>query len=101
MNNNNLINKEIIKGKKNFINIKSKYILKNVINYIPKKIWLNAIKKINININTLDSPCKEVDLKYYQIYSNNNKEEIKRTYLIKEDKLTKNKNYNWLSNYII
>ena len=97
-------------------NIKSRYILKKIFNNIPKNKLLKIVKinkiikqKLNIDINDykyfteieieitpiqnkfgnfININSKE-DEKYYHIYFDNNKEEIKRTYLKKGDNVSK------------
>ena len=99
-------------------NIKSKYILEQVFNNLENKKRLKIVKynknmkkRINININdykeysekysSIEIEIRPVnnkdgtfinfkkDEKYYHIYFNNNKEEIKRTLLNKEDNVSK------------
>ena len=94
--------------------IKSQYILKDILNYIHYKKLLEIIKynkksqnQLHINIDTYKSfssieieiiplentYCKfihfekEEEKKYYHIYFNNSKEEIKRNYLNKNDNI--------------
>jgi len=90
--------------------IKNKYILKRIFNNVDKNIYLRIIKynkytqnQLNISINDY----KEIEIQiipevnkyakfiniseenklHYHIYFNNNKEEIKRNYLVKDDKV--------------
>ena len=108
-----------IKSKNKFINIKSDYILKRLFSYMPTRITLKIIKcniniqkRLNININNYKDfsekfssieleiipiqnkygrfiNIKEEDKKYFHIYFNDNNEEIKKTELNKEDKVSK------------
>ena len=93
---------------KSIVNIKSKYILRIIFNNLEKKKLLDISKynknikeKINININDykeysdlIEIEIKpinnkfgkfiniiEKDARYYHIYFNNNREEIKRDYI--------------------
>ena len=107
--------------KQNYIieNIKSKYILQNIFNYIDKKTSLEIMKynkkmqnRINRNINEYKEysgkyssivieiiPTYNVyskfinirkrDEKFYHIYFNNNKDETKRNHFNKDDKINK------------
>ena len=98
-------------------NVKSKYILKNVFNNLETIKSLNIIKysnifkkKMDININDYKEyiekyssieieikpfineygkfiNIKKEDEKYYHIYFNNNKEEVKRNYINKNERL--------------
>ena len=98
-------------------NIKSNYILKKVFNNLKKKRILEIVKnnknikkRINLNINDYKEysekyslieieikpvnnksgkfiNIKEQDEKYYHIYFNNEKEEIKRNYLEEDEKI--------------
>ena len=100
---------KLIKSKNKFLNIKSKFVLKKIFDYVHKKISLEIIKyndniqkSLNININNYKKfseifssieieiipiqnkyddfiNIKKVDKKYFHIYFNNNKKEIKRT----------------------
>ncbi len=109
----------IIKSKNKFINIKSDYILKKLFAYMHKRISLKIIKcniniqkRLNININNYKDfsekfssieleiipiqneygpfiKIKEENKKYFHIYFNNNKEEIKRNYLDENDNVEK------------
>ena len=109
----------IIKSKNKLMNIKSDYFIQILFNYIPKKVSLELIqyniniqKRLNININNYKDFCekfssieleivpiqneygafiniKEENKKYFHIYFNDNKEEIKRKELNKEDKVSK------------
>ena len=106
-----------IKTKKIFKNIKSKYIIKIIFDNLSKKRTLDIIKynqkiqnKINININdykeyselysSIEIEIIPVNNKfrnfinidkedeiYYHIYFNNNKKEIKRNYLKKNEQI--------------
>ena len=108
-----------IKSKNKFINLKSNYILKRLFGIMQKRISLKIIKcniniqnRLNININNYKDfsekfssieleiipiqnkygsfiNIKEEDKNYFHIYFNNNKEEIKKTELNKEDKVSK------------
>ena len=108
-----------IKSKNKFINIKSDYILKKLFNNMQKKISLKIIKcniniqkRLNININNYKDfsekftpveleiipiqnvygsfiKIEEEDEKYFHIYFNDNKEDIKKTKLNKEDNASK------------
>ena len=100
-------------------NIKSKYILHKIFNYLEAKRKLNLIRhnknikeKLNININNYKK-CSEIyssieieiklannkygkfininneNEKYFHIYFNDNKEELKRNYLRSDDKVSK------------
>ena len=96
-----------MKSKDLFLNLKNDYFLQVVFNHLEKKRLLNMIKynkkimkRINININDykeysdlIEIEIRQVkneygkfinikieDEKYYHIYFNNNKEEIKRLY---------------------
>ena len=108
-----------IKSKNKFINIKSDYFIQKVFGIIQKRISLEIIKyniniqkRLNININNYKDfsekfssieleiipiqnkygtfiNIKEEDKKYFHIYFNDNKEDIKKTELNKEDKISK------------
>ena len=108
-----------IKSNDIFSNIKSKYITQKVLNYLSKKKTMviikynnNIKKRINVNINDYKEYCekyssieieiipikneygifinvKEENKKYYHIYFNNNKGEIDRNYINKDDKVSK------------
>ena len=110
---------DIIKTMNKFINIKSDYFIQNLFDNIQKRISLEIIKyniniqkRINININNYKDfsekyssieleiiriqnkygpfiNIKKEDKKYFHIYFNNNKEEIKKTELNEEDKVSK------------
>ena len=96
--------------------IRSKYILQKVFNNMPKYKLLNIVKfnkeiqqKLNIDINSYKEYSEiaieiipyqykygnfininnKEDEKYYHIYFDDNKKEIKRTYLIEGDKVSK------------
>ena len=105
------------KLKNKFENIKSNYILQMIFNNLGKKKSLNIVKcnnyikkRIDININdykeyyelysSIEIEIKPVnnkydkfinnpdkDKKYYHIYFNNSKEEIKRNYLDDNEKV--------------
>ena len=105
--------------KNKFINIKSDYILKKLFANMQKRISLKIIKcniniqkRLNININNYKDfsekfssieleiipiqnkygtfiRIKGEDKKYFHIYFNDNKEEIKKTELNEEDKVSK------------
>ena len=109
----------IIKSKNKFINIKSDYFIQKLFANMHKKITLKIIKcnfniqkRLNININNYKDfsekfssieleiipikneygpfiKIKEKNKKYFHIYFNNNKEEIKKTELNKEDRVSK------------
>ena len=109
----------LIKSKNKFINIKSDYFIQKLFANMQKRISLKIIKcniniqkRLNININNYKDfsekfssieleiipiqneygpfiNIKEEDKKYFHIYFNNNKEEIKKTELNKEDKVSK------------
>ena len=108
-----------IKSKNKLINIKSDYFIQLLFNNIPKKVSLKIIKnniniqkRLNINIKNYKDFCekfssieleivpikneygafiniKEENKKYFHIYFNGNKEEIKKKELNKEDKVSK------------
>ena len=103
--------KKLDKSFGKYENIKSKYILQKVFDNLEKKRTLEIVKnnknikkRINLNINDYKEysekyssieieikpvnnisgkfiNIKEEDKKYYHIYFNNNKEEIKRKYI--------------------
>ena len=103
----------------NLENVKSKYILKQIIDNMPKHVFLNIIKynkklkdKLNININDYKKYSEKFssihieikfvegkygkfinildkDEKYYRKYFDNNKEEIKRNNTCQNDNVTK------------
>jgi len=107
------------KSKNIFINLKSDYFLQKLFGYIQTRISLKIIKyninlqkRLNININKYKDfsekfssieleiipiqnefgdfiQIDEEDKKYFHIYFNDNKEEIKKTELNKEDKVSK------------
>ena len=109
----------LIKSKNKLINIKSDYFLQKLFDNMQKRISLKIIKcnkniqkRLNVNINNYKDfseifssieleiipiqneyghfiRIKEKDRKYFHIYFNNNKEEIKKTELNKEDKVYK------------
>ena len=109
----------LIKPKNKYMKIKSDYFLQKLFNNMQKKISLEIIKyniniqkRLNININNYKNfselyssieleiipiqnkygsfiHIKEEDKNYFHIYFNNNKEEIKKTELNKEDKISK------------
>ena len=109
----------LIKSKNKFINIKSDYFIQKLFAIMHKRISLKIIKcniniqkRLNINIiNYKDFSekfssikleiipiqneygpfinIKDENKKYFHIYFNNNKEEIKKTKLNKEDKVSK------------
>ena len=109
----------LIKSKNKFINIKSDYFIQKLFANMQKRISLKIIKcniniqkRLNININNYKDfsekfssieleiipiqneygpfiKIKEENKKYFHIYFNNNKEEIKKTELNKEDKVSK------------
>ena len=109
----------LIKSKNKFINLKSNYILKKLFGIMQTRISLKIIKyniniqkRMNININNYKDfsekfssieleiipiqskygpfiKIKEEDKKYFHIYFNDNKEEIKRNYLNKNDNVEK------------
>ena len=106
-----------IKFSNNFLlNIKSKYILKQIFDKLQYKILLMIIKynkkilhKLNVN-NTVCKECTEIEIeiipiknkfgkfikinneedeKFFHIFFNDRKEEIKRNYIQEKDKVTK------------
>ena len=109
----------LIKPKNKYINIKSDYFIQKLFNNMQTKIYLKIIKynmniqkRLNININNYKNYSElyssieleiipiqneygsfininKKDKKYFHIYFNNNKEEIKKTELNKEDKVSK------------
>ena len=109
----------LIKPKNQFINIKSDYILKRLFGIMPTRITLKIIKcninmqkRLNININNYKDffkkfstieleiipikykygpfiKIKEEDKKYFHIYFNDNKKEMKKTELNKKQKVSK------------
>ena len=102
----------LIKSQNKFINIKSNFVLKKKFNHLDKNKALKIIRyntniknKLNIDIEDYKSilmdiipiPNKygpfinieEKNKKYFHIYFNDNKEEIKRTELSKGDKVSK------------
>ena len=108
-----------IKPKNKFISLKSDYFMRKLFGIIKTRITLKIIKyniniqkRLNININNYKYfsekfssieleiiPIKYIygrfinikkkDEKYFHIYFNDNKEEIKKTELNKEDKVSK------------
>jgi len=108
-----------IKPKNKFISLKSDYFMRKLFGIIQTRITLKIIKcniniqkRLNININNYKDfsekfssieleiiPIKYIygrfinikkkDEKYFHIYFNDNKEEIKKTELNKEDKVSK------------
>ena len=109
----------LVKSNNKFINLRSDYFMQKLFGYIQKRISLKIIKcninlqkRLNINIyNYKDFAekfssieleiipnqneygpfinIKEEDKKYFHIYFNDNKGEIKKTELNKEDKVSK------------
>ena len=109
----------LIKSKNKFINLKSDYFIQKLFDYMEKRISLKIIKcnmniqkRLNININNYKDfsekfssieleiipvqnkygsfiKIKKENKKYFHIYFNNNKEEIKKTELNKEDIVSK------------
>ena len=109
----------LVKSNNKFINLRSDYFMQKLFGYIQKRISLKIIKcninlqkRLNININNYKDfaekfssieleimpnqneygpfiNIKEEDKKYFHIYFNDNKDEIKKTELNKEDKVTK------------
>ena len=109
----------LIKSKNKFINLKSDYFIQKLFEYMQKRISLKIIKcnmnlqkRLNININNYKyfsenfssieleiipiqneyGPFIRIDeenKKYFHIYFNDNKEEVKKTELNKEDKVSK------------
>jgi len=109
----------LIKSNNKLINIKSDYFLQKLFDNIQKRISLKIIKcnmniqkRLNVNINNYKDfsekfssieleiipiqneygpfiNIKEEDRKYFHIYFNDNKEEIKKTELNKGDKVSK------------
>ena len=98
------------------LNIRNNYILKQIFNNLQKNILLNFIKynktlqtKLNKDINDYKIEFSKIELEifpienknctfiniskknmiYYHIYFNNDKNEIKRNYITKYDKVTK------------
>ena len=110
-------NEEINKNKSIIENIKSNYILKIIFNYLPQyrllkinKYYRMNQKRLDLNINEYKNYCESFssiileiipfqhdygsfinidknDELYYHIYFNNNKEEIKRTYINKNEEI--------------
>ena len=108
-----------IKPNNKFINIKSDYFMRKLFGIMQTRISLKIIKyniniqkRMNININNYKDffekfssieleiipiqneygpfiNIKEEDKKYFHIYFNDNKAEIKKTELNKEDKVSK------------
>ena len=108
-----------IKSKCLFDNLKSNYFLEKVFNNLPKKKSLEMVKynnnikeRLNLNMNDYKEYCEiyssiEIEIKpvkdeydkfinineknknYYHIYFNNNKEEMKRNFLNKDDNVFK------------
>ena len=108
-----------IKSNNIFDNLKNNYFLEKIFNSLQEKKSLEIIKynnnikkRINININNYKEYCEkyssiEIEIipvknkysrfinrqfeywHYYHIYFNNTKEEIKRDYINKEDKVSK------------
>ena len=108
-----------ISSKNKFIIIKSDYFIRKVFNIIQKRISLEIIKyniniqkRLNININNYKDFSEkfssieleiipnqnkygtfiridEEDKKYFYIYFNDNKKEIKKTEINKDDKISK------------
>ena len=109
--------KEEIKTKDKFVNLKNDYFLIKLFNNLERKRKLSFVKfnknikkRININNNDYKEFCetyssieieikpinnkygvfidiKEEDEKYYHIYFNNNKEEIKRNHINKDEQI--------------
>ena len=109
----------LIKSNNKFIYLKSNYILKKLFSNMQKRSSLKIIKcniniqkRLNININNYKDfsekfssieleiipvqskygrfiNIEEENKKYFHIYFNDNKEEIKKTELNKEDKVSK------------
>ena len=109
----------LIKSKNKFIYLKSDYFMQKLFDNIQKKVSLKIIKcnifiqkRLNININNYKDfsekfssieleiipikngygpfiKIKEENKKYFHIYFNDNKEEIKKTELNKEDNVSK------------
>ena len=109
----------IIKSENKFVNIKSDYFIQKLFKNMSTKVTLKIIKhniniqkRLNININNYKDfsekfssieleivsnhyicgsfiNIKEENKKYFHIYFNDNKEEIKRTIINKEDKISK------------
>ena len=102
----------LIKSQNKFINIKSNFVLKKIFNHLDKNKVLKIIRyntniknRLYIDIEDYKSilmdiipiPNKygpfinieEKNKKYFHIYFNDNKEEIKRTELSKGDKVSK------------
>ena len=109
----------LIKSNNKFINLKSDYFMRKLFSIMQIRISLKIIKcniniqkRLNININNYKDfsekfssieleiipiqneygsfiNIKEEDEKYFHIYFNDNKEEIKKTRLNKKDKLSK------------
>ena len=97
--------------KSNFFDIRSKYIIMQIFNHLNTTTWLSMIKYNKIIKNKLDITLNdllniEIDLypkeniydkfininknnKYFHIYFNNDKKEIKRNILTKEDNVNK------------
>ena len=102
----------LIKSQNKFINIKSNFVLKKIFNHLDKNKALKIIRyntniknRLNIDIENYKSILIDIipipnkyrpfiniegeDKKYFHIYFNDNKEEIKRTELSKGDKVSK------------
>ena len=110
---------KLIKSKNKFVNLKSDYFIQKLFDYMEKRISLKIIKcniniqkRLNININNYKDfsekfssieleikpfqnkygsfiNIEEENKKYFHIYFNDNKEEIKKTELNKEDNVSK------------
>ena len=110
---------KLIKSKNKFVNLKSDYFIQKLFDYMEKRISLKIIKcniniqkRLNIDINNykdfsekfssieleiipIQNECgsfikiEEKDKKYFHIYFNNNKEEIQKTELNEEDRVSK------------
>ena len=108
-----------IKPKNKFVGLKSDYFIQKMFNYMQTRISLKIIKcniniqkRLNININNYKDfsekfssieleiipiqneygpfiKIKEEDKKYFHIYFNDNKEEIKKTEINEKDKVLK------------
>ena len=108
--------KHVDKNKNNYLkNVKSKFILKRIFDNLKKTKFLNTIRynktiqnKLNKDIKDYMKLYSKIKIEiipaknmygkfinfpdktpYYQIYFNDNKNEIKRTYITKDDKVTK------------
>ena len=116
INNKKIEKLNLIKSKGEYINIKSDYIMNKIFNNMQKRLYLEIIKyniniqkRLNININDYKNyseryssieleiisiqnkygkfiNIKEEDKKYFHIYFNNDKKEVKRNILNENEK---------------